>query len=71
MTLIRTHELAGDQGIRGYIRRGIAADWCKADPVLADREVAYELDTDRFKVGDGKTAWNELPYYVKAEMARA
>lgn len=32
------------------------------NPVLAEREIVLELDTGRFKVGDGTTAWLDLPY---------
>jgi len=32
------------------------------NPVLAEREMVIELDTGRFKVGDGSTAYVDLPY---------
>lgn len=43
-------------------RRGMAAEWNVADPVLATAELGYETDTGRWKIGDGTTAWNGLPY---------
>lgn len=43
-------------------RRGTAAQWTTANPVLASGEPGYETDTKRRKVGDGTTAWNSLPY---------
>ena len=44
------------------LRGDTAANWNAANPVLADREMAIETDTRQFKVGDGATAWNALPY---------
>jgi hypothetical protein len=44
------------------IRRGTALQWCSANPVLASGEPALETDTNKFKVGDGSTAWNSLRY---------
>lgn len=44
------------------LRRGAAASWTTANPVLADGEMGVESDTDLFKIGDGLTAWNSLSY---------
>jgi hypothetical protein len=44
------------------IRRGTAAQWTTANPILADGEMGYEKDTAKFKFGDGTTAWNSLDY---------
>lgn len=42
---------------------GTAAEWEQAkDSILLAREVGYELDTCRYKIGDGITPWSELPY---------
>lgn len=43
-------------------RRGTAAEWTAADPVLENGEPGYETDTRRLKVGDGVTAWTALGY---------
>jgi hypothetical protein len=43
-------------------RRGTASEWATVNPVLADGELALESDTDLFKIGDGITPWNALPY---------
>jgi hypothetical protein len=32
------------------------------NPVLHDREMGVETDTWQFKIGDGVTAWVDLPY---------
>lgn len=41
-------------------RRGTAAQWTTANPVLAAGEPGVETDTGNHKVGDGTTAWNSL-----------
>ena len=38
------------------------ARWTSFNPVLADREFVLETDTGQFKVGDGTTAYLDLPY---------
>lgn len=48
-------------------RRGTAAEWTSADPVLAAGEIGYETDTGRFKFGDGVTAWSGIEYYSSAD----
>lgn len=44
------------------VRRGTAAEWTSANPVLADGEPGLEKDTKKIKYGDGVTAWNSLAY---------
>lgn len=44
------------------LRRGTAAQWLAANPILAQGEVAVELDTHQFKIGNGITPWNALAY---------
>ena len=43
-------------------RRGSASQWTTTDPILAIGEPGYETDTGKFKVGNGSSAWNSLPY---------
>lgn len=43
-------------------RRGTAAAWTSANPVLSAGEPGFESDTNKQKIGDGTTAWNSLPY---------
>lgn len=40
-----------------------AADW-RADYVLSAGEVGLELDTRKYKLGDGVKKWSELDYYT-------
>lgn len=44
------------------LRRGTAAAWATANPVLAAGEPGLETDTGVFKLGDGATAWNSLGF---------
>lgn len=48
-------------------RRGTAAEWTAANPVLAAGEIGFETDTSKFKFGDGSTAWSSLPYYASID----
>ena len=42
------------------IRRDTAANWTSANPILAQGEMGFELDTQKSKVGDGATALTSL-----------
>lgn len=44
------------------VKRGQAAAWASADPILSPGEFGYETDTYKLKLGDGSTQWNSLPY---------
>ena len=44
------------------LRRGTAAKAAADDLTLASGEIGVETDTGRFKIGDGSTPWNSLPY---------
>lgn len=43
-------------------KRGTAAIMTANNPVLAAGEIGIETDTNKFKIGDGSTAWVALPY---------
>ena len=44
-------------------RNDTAARWQSINPVLATGEIGIEIDGAKgYKIGDGKTAWNSLPY---------
>lgn len=47
---------------RIQLRRGTAAQWTSANPVLTSGEVGFVTDTGNIKIGDGTTAWNSLAY---------
>ena len=48
-------------------RRGTAAEWTAANPVLAAGEIGFETDTTKFKFGDGVTAWADITYFASAD----
>ena len=48
--------------IQIQLRRGTAAAWTAANPTLAVGELVIETDTDKYKIGDGSTAWTSLGY---------
>lgn len=56
------------------LRRGTAAQWDLNqndgyDPVLAEGEIGYEIDTGRFKIGkQGGSQWSMLPYAGGSEI---
>jgi hypothetical protein len=45
-------------------RRGTAAEWTSANPVLGAGEIGFETDTNKFKIGDDSTTWDDLPYFT-------
>lgn len=46
------------------LRRGTAAQWAAANPVLFEGEPGLVEDTRVFKVGDGVSTWNSLPVFL-------
>ena len=53
------------------LRRGTAAEWTSANPILLEGEVGVETDTKKLKVGDGLTVWASLPYITLTPAAAA
>ena len=47
-------------------RRGTAAQWTAANPVLAAGEIGFETDTNKFKMGNGSSSWSALQYFANA-----
>ena len=45
------------------------ADWAVANPVLLIGELGIESDTNKAKVGDGITTWNNLPYCIDSNVS--
>ena len=45
-------------------RRGTAATWTAANPILAPGELGFEIDTNKFKIGDGSSRWDNLTYFT-------
>lgn len=53
------------------VRRDVAYDWWYKNPLLREGEMAQELGTNRFKLGDGVRHWNDLPYFTNEEQIKA
>jgi len=45
-------------------RRGTAAQWTSANPVLNAGEMGWESDTNKFKIGDGTNHWADIDYFA-------
>lgn len=43
-------------------RKDLSTKWNSVNPILLDGEMGIEKDTRKFKIGDGVTSWNDLPY---------
>jgi len=52
-------------------RRGTAAQWTAANPILAAGEIGFETDTNKFKIGNGATAWTALDYFANSSALTA
>lgn len=39
-------------------------NWTNINPILASAEPGVEIDTNKFKIGDGVKHWNDLPYQL-------
>jgi hypothetical protein len=50
-------------GARIQLKRATASQWTSANTVLFAGEIGYETDTNKFKIGDGTTAWTSLSYF--------
>lgn len=50
------------------LKRGTAAKWLENNPILAEGEPGFELDTNKLKIGDGITSWRNLPYIVDVDL---
>lgn len=53
---------------RFQFQRGSKADWEKADLILLDGELAFESDTSKIKIGDGRSKYGDLPYISIGEV---
>ena len=45
-------------------RRGTAAQWTSANPILNAGEMGWESDTNKFKIGDGTNHWANIDYFI-------
>lgn len=47
------------------LRQATETQWTLSNPILANGEPGYITESQLFKVGDGVTPWNDLPYAPK------
>jgi len=45
----------------------MAVEWEIKNPTLKSGEPGYEIDTGRYKLGNGSTRWIELPYFLNED----
>lgn len=45
------------------MKRGTAAAWAAANPILSDGEIGFETDTSKIKIGNGTSTWTALNYF--------
>jgi hypothetical protein len=48
---------------RIQLRRGTSSEWSTVNPTLSSGEVGYEVDSGKFKIGNGSTLWSTLDYF--------
>ena len=53
------------------LRNDSAANWTTNNPTLAKGQIGIQIDTKKFKFGDGTTAWNSLSYGAGADIPLA
>jgi hypothetical protein len=47
-------------------RNDTEANWQLYNPVLLKGEIAFSTDIYNIKIGDGVSAWSDLPYYMES-----
>jgi hypothetical protein len=53
--------------VKIQFRRDTAANWQSVNPILSQGELGLDTTNNRFKMGNGSTAWNDLAYTVDFE----
>lgn len=51
------------------LRRGNLAEWETKNPILAVGEPGFVVDKFKLKIGNGATAWNDLPYIADSDIS--
>lgn len=51
------------------LRRGNLTEWETKNPILAVGEPGFVVDKFKLKIGDGATAWNDLPYIADSDIS--
>ena len=58
-------------GTKILLRNDTATNWTANNPVLAKGQIGIQINTKKFKFGDGVTAWNSLDYGAGAAISTA
>lgn len=53
------------------LKRGTAARWEELNLILEAGQPGFVTDENRLKIGDGTTAWNDLPYIGESSVVNA
>lgn len=56
------------QNIRLQLYNGTSSEWEESDLILRAGEPAYESDTTKLKIGDGRSLYRDLPYISVGEI---
>lgn len=56
------------QNIRLQLYNGTSTEWEESDLILRAGEPAYESDTTKLKIGDGRSLYKDLPYISVGEV---
>lgn len=56
------------QNIRLQLYNGSSKEWAESDLILRAGEPAYESDTTKLKIGDGRSLYKDLPYISVGEV---
>lgn len=59
------------QNIRLQLYNGTSTEWEESDLILRAGEPAYESDTTKLKIGDGRSLYKDLPYISVGEVKLA
>ena len=51
---------------RIQLRRDTSSNWTSVNPILGEGEIGIEIDTNKFKIGNGILNWNTLNYYSES-----
>lgn len=62
---VTTESDAPPQEEKVFIRRASLSEWQQENPILEDGVIGYVTDDNSAKIGDGTTAWNDLPWFVQ------
>lgn len=67
-TLRNAHGYGGIHAEHSIVhRKDFYENWFEHNPVLLKNEYAWDMTNFAMKIGDGHTAWRDLPYALRGE----